>query len=489
MQTVLRNNISFSARNALAAACFGAAIFFGGTGSAYALAPDEYDPVIVEHIQSEFAEDGSTDITQYNLSYELGMEYVEYAVLRNVDFADITMIADGYGWNEAGERIATTFVGYSMYDDADRPGIVKAAQDAVEEVKTWMPPNADEITRARVIHDYVCTITEYDYMGYGAYTESIAHHGGSAFYFNKGVCDCYADAFTMLANEFDLEVKNVRNLVHEWNVIKIDGEWYNIDVCHDDTVDGLSGNFVFTNGIGKSHFLKTTSYIQNRCSSHTFEWQFPEKIFCTSDKYDDSDFMIYAGPYNNRSYYGAWDYFNDTKPGVWYVDSGVLDWAVNNQIIKGDNGYFYGDRDVTRAEMAAIIYRIFGNNGEAPISDSKDVDYNSWYGLAANWVINAGIIVGDGEYFRPNDPITREEMCVVLSRLIGFSNADSVDGFSDSDTVSGWAQGAVYGAIEAGIINGIDTGSERLISPQSGTTRAMAVTMLWNANILEYANE
>lgn len=42
---------------------------------------------------------------------------------------------------------------------------------------------------------------------------------------------------------------------------------------------------------------------------------------------------------------------------------------------------------------------------------------SDWAKDAVEWAVSLGIIKGDGNSLRPKDPITREEMCVVLKRL------------------------------------------------------------------------
>jgi transglutaminase/protease-like cytokinesis protein 3 len=55
-----------------------------------------------------------------------------------------------------------------------------------------------------------------------------------------GVCDGYATAFKILCNAAGIECVIPRGFSktggHAWNQAKIDGKWYNFDVCWGDTM-------------------------------------------------------------------------------------------------------------------------------------------------------------------------------------------------------------------------------------------------------------
>ena len=82
---------------------------------------------------------------------------------------------------------------------------------------------------------------------------------------------------------------------------------------------------------------------------------------------------------------------------------------------------------------------------------------------------------GDGR-FRPEDPITREEMCQVLYNLLGRQpvedGGDSL--FPDDGEISPWAREAVYACHSLGLVLGNDDGSFR---PRENTQRSQAATV------------
>lgn len=100
------------------------------------------------------------------------------------------------------------------------------------------------------------------------------------------------------------------------------------------------------------------------------------------------------------------------------------------------------------------------------------------------WCAQEGIFTGNAATgnFDPWAPLTREQAAKVLMVREGgkAGSASSLDKFSDKSTVSSWATGPVAWAVEAGVINGVDTAQGRLVQGQRACTRAEFVAMLKN---------
>ena len=82
--------------------------------------------------------------------------------------------------------------------------------------------------------------------------------------------------------------------------------------------------------------------------------------------------------------------------------------------------------------------------------------------------------------FGPNDPITREQLALILYRYAQYKGDDvtaigSIEGFTDKGRVSDWAQEALQWAIGSGLINGK---GNNMLDPQGTATRAEIATVL-----------
>ncbi|MFD0677856.1 MULTISPECIES: S-layer homology domain-containing protein [unclassified Paenibacillus] len=148
---------------------------------------------------------------------------------------------------------------------------------------------------------------------------------------------------------------------------------------------------------------------------------------------------------------------------------------------------FTPDKSITRAEFASLLVRSLGLN---PVKDGifKDVNSDIWYSETVNAAAKAGLVNGfEGDNFKPNDTITREQMAVMISRAIDFTgnkakgSLNSTSSFTDSGMISSWAQAAVAAAVNAKIINGV---SDTTFVPSANATRAEATVML--KRLLQY---
>jgi|GEM_PF-1063527 len=159
--------------------------------------------------------------------------------------------------------------------------------------------------------------------------------------------------------------------------------------------------------------------------------------------------------------------------------------AVNDMgsrlIISGvGNDMFEPDRDISRAEFAAIIVRALGlkpMTGHVQFSDVKGTEwYSSYINTAADYRIINGY--GNGK-FGPEDKITREEAMTMTARAMKLTGlkadftAEEVDrliaGFRDGDTSSDYARNSIAACIKTEISSGRDGGR---ISPKDNITRA-----------------
>ena len=84
---------------------------------------------------------------------------------------------------------------------------------------------------------------------------------------------------------------------------------------------------------------------------------------------------------------------------------------------------FDPDRNITRAEFAAIIARALKLADKT--ADFKDVN-GEWFAPYVGACSDAGIITGYDGYFRPNDNITRQEMAVIPTLKKRAQTAESI---------------------------------------------------------------
>ena len=143
------------------------------------------------------------------------------------------------------------------------------------------------------------------------------------------------------------------------------------------------------------------------------------------------------------------------------------------------NGNFSPNAQLSRAQLAQILFNKEGRPGVNHLLTFPDVASEAWYTEAVRWAAGQGIVSGYGDgTFGPNDPITREQLVVMLYRYMGEPavSGSSLGRFSDSGNVSGWASQAMSWAVANGVVNG----SNGALNPQGSATRAEVAQMLMN---------
>ena len=146
------------------------------------------------------------------------------------------------------------------------------------------------------------------------------------------------------------------------------------------------------------------------------------------------------------------------------------------------NGYPDGtvqpEGNITRAEVAAILYRVMDAKCVEKYATDKntfaDVDAFKWYNTYISTLANAGVIVDSANgYFRPNEAITRAELAAMIAQ---FAKVDLTKSVSFNDVLANhWASKEIAIAAKMGWINGYPDGSFR---PDATITRAEMITMI-----------
>ena len=164
--------------------------------------------------------------------------------------------------------------------------------------------------------------------------------------------------------------------------------------------------------------------------------------------------------------------------GTWYHEA--VDYALRNNLMNGyGNGLFGPNNNLTRAQLAQILYNREGRPTVTGSSPFTDVVKDAWYSDAITWAAANGIVGGYGNgLFGPNDNITREQLATILWRYSKSPAATNKElHFNDTDEISGYALDAIRWAVENGILNGFGDGR---LGPKGLATRAQVAQMLKN---------
>ncbi len=159
-------------------------------------------------------------------------------------------------------------------------------------------------------------------------------------------------------------------------------------------------------------------------------------------------------------------------PNDWSTEA--LERAVENGLLTGSNGYIKASDKMTRAEMATIMVRACGATKTADISAFTDVKPEDWFFDAMSKAVAMGAFNGSDGKLNPNNPITRQEAFVVLSRVFGVAKAnltayDNLSDFTDGNSIAEWAKKDIAACIGQKYVSGYEDGTFR---PDNNITRA-----------------
>jgi len=163
------------------------------------------------------------------------------------------------------------------------------------------------------------------------------------------------------------------------------------------------------------------------------------------------------------------------------------------------NGLFCPEGQMTRAEVAAMLLRMLGLEGEAegemagqgggapPFADFMQAPAWSRNHIRVCFEhrLMLGELEGNGRFCNPNKPIPRQEFVVLLTRALDEEDARDLEAmaqelmadfeelrcFHDYEAIGKWAAGYILLALQEGWVQGYEDGTFR---PNKPVTRAEA---------------
>ncbi len=155
---------------------------------------------------------------------------------------------------------------------------------AADELLKGITPSMPEFEREMLLHDRLAKSITYDL------NEEYAHTAYGALVNGRAVCDGYTQAFQYLLQRVGIQSFMVTGAGnggnHAWNIVRIDGKYYNVDLTWDDQKsDTFHAYFNLTDErIKEDHIFDTTVYKMPECISA-----------------DANYFAVYGGIFNEFS--------------------------------------------------------------------------------------------------------------------------------------------------------------------------------------------
>lgn len=164
-------------------------------------------------------------------------------------------------------------------DGQQRQSETERFQATVDAVIAEISESEDKLVREQRIHDWITDTAVYD-----AEYERLAGVGNNALWeyeLSNGytqscysvfckegaatVCAGYAESFVLLCNALGIEAISVSSPSHQWNQVRMEGSWYQVDCTWDDSDDNSHSYYYFNRSTeqlaqmdgGSSHILES----------------------------------------------------------------------------------------------------------------------------------------------------------------------------------------------------------------------------------------
>lgn len=171
--------------------------------------------------------------------------------------------------------------------------------------------------------------------------------------------------------------------------------------------------------------------------------------------------------------------FTDVQPRHWFYKP--VQFVYEKNMMSGmTETTFAPDVATTRGMIVTILYRLEGSPA-VKVVDLADVPANRYYAKAIAWASEKGIVSGyPNGTFAPEQEITREQMASILYRYAQYKGYDTTDraalsGYTDVSAVSDYALTAMRWVNGAGIISGV---TDTTLVPKGNATRAQIASIL-----------
>ena len=171
--------------------------------------------------------------------------------------------------------------------------------------------------------------------------------------------------------------------------------------------------------------------------------------------------------------------FSDISDAEWAAEA--IEFLAKRNVINGKSKNMFCPNDsITREEAVKIIVNSFGLYDENLVCEFIDVEPERWSNAFIASAVKNGIVMGvtDCE-FAPEEKITRQDMCVIIYRLLTakkIASTDSIALFDDMNSVADYAKTAVK---ELKSLKIIDGRGSNIFEPMGTLTRAESAQLIF----------
>lgn len=317
---------------------------------------DYYTPVDITYGYDSLQTQGQKDLynkidavvySESSQQGDNGKYSLERFTLENVEISEgeIRVIMEAYGTDHPkifwlsnvfayySDSSGTTVELYSEYSPDEIDKCRKELDTAIENILSEVPKRLSEFDRELYIHDVIADKCVYDKTTKVYEDDKAAFSMYGTLVNGKAVCEGYAKTTEYLLSCLGVQCITVNGVtgseLHKWNLVNLDGDWYNLDVTWDDNEDFV----VYT------YFNLTDSQISyNHSISEDYTEMTEEQLCNTGD--NTSNYFNLAPPSCTATYYNFYNIKGNTFNGFDDNTSSTMETALRNAIANKDKYFF-----------------------------------------------------------------------------------------------------------------------------------------------------
>lgn len=267
-----------------------------------------------------FAEE--LDITKYHIQRsDLGAFVAEVLNTNPRYFYVSGTMRYSYNWYTG--QVISLKLSYT-HTRSEVEAMLAAFDAAVSQATSGVEQTWTDMEKALYINDYLAQNCQYD----GTLRKDFIYSAYGALVNKTAVCQGYALAYLTLAKELglDCEVVTSDSLNHAWNMIMVNGKYYQVDTTWNDPLFGAA-HTDFLGYAGHRYFMKSTAYFQSAEAAHfkLDDWQVTgnwNQTYASDTAYDA---YFWNGIDNGFEYInGGWYTFDGTYLAKYTCDGASL---------------------------------------------------------------------------------------------------------------------------------------------------------------------
>ena len=318
----------------------------------------------------------TNDIYSRSLVYDIVEKALDHTGVPNEgDY----LSCHGYSWEATiypGDDGTTIEYRITYFTSANDEAQVDAAVDALlAELNLW---NATDYEKIKGVYDWICTNVVYDYDGLVNQNNPMIYTAYAALIDRTSVCQGYAALFYRLMLELGVDCRVITGTVdevgHAWNIVKLDGVYYNVDATFDAAYRQADLNYSYFL-VSDLNFLDHVS--DSAYTKPDFLAAYPKAEY----NYDDSnDFALYG-------YCGAEGEYGENL--MWVLQDGIL-------VIYGKGAMMNCTANSPWADYANYIQGVYVDEGVTTIGSRA---FESMSKLTEVYLSGTVAIIEDGAFF------------------------------------------------------------------------------------------